>query len=89
MRVVGKDPFESGLRIVGNNDVEHSARAGNGGVVAALDEAFPIGIKKGSVETEKANAKTTSALCSLRALIAEPNREWILRRGGSDDSIVE
>jgi hypothetical protein len=43
--------------------------------VAGLDEAFPIGIKKGSVETEKANAKTTSALCSLRALIAEPNRE--------------
>jgi hypothetical protein len=57
--------------------------------VAALDEAFPIGIKKRSIKTEKANAKTTSALCSLRALIAEPNREWILRRGGSDDSIVE
>jgi hypothetical protein len=57
--------------------------------VASLDKSFAVGIKKCSVETEKANAETTSALCPLRALIPEPNREWILRRGGSDDSVVK
>ena len=89
MRVVGEDPLERFFRIVGDDDVEHSAGACSCWIVAAFDKSFAVGIKKCSVETEKANAEPASALCSLWTLLTEPSRKWILRSRGSDDSLVE
>ena len=89
MRVVGKDAFERCFRVIGNDDVEHSAGASNRRIVTALDEAFAVGLKQCSVETQETDTEPTSSFRSLWALVAEPDWERILRRWGSDDAVVE
>ena len=89
MGVVGEDPCEGGLGIIGDDDVEHAPGAGDRRVVTALDQTGAIGLEERAIEAEQSHSQSAGAGSTLWSLVAEPDREGILRGRGRDDAIVE